>query len=173
MLVLAGTGLAAASLICTLALASLLSRKVAFWPPEGPPEQAASKQKRFLWMFRAMFYPTLAATILHLWNSPPAINSGSLLAGLGVALGFGGAFFSTAWLGWRVAFGEADGDKAVTENSLVTSGPFALSRHPVYVSTWLGLVGWAALADVTLVRAALVLWALFYVIAIFLEEPWL
>lgn len=163
MLLLAGIGFGAAALICALALASLLSRKVAFWPPEGP--NSAKQQTRFRWLFRAMFYAVLGATLLQLWQTPPALSVGTLLAGLAVGLGFGGALLSTGWMGWRVAFGDT--------GPLATSGPFAFSRHPVYVFTWLGMLGWAFFAAPLLIKATLALWSLFYLIAIFLEEPWL
>ncbi len=158
---LAGVGFVAAAVICALAFASLLNSRVAFWPPE----QHGPTQRRFRWLFRAMFYAALLATLWHLWQEPPPPTLSTLLAVCLAALGFGGALFATGLIGWSVAFGDT--------GKLATSGPFAVSRHPVYVATWLGLIGWAILTDVTLIRATLALWALFYLIAIFLEEPWL
>lgn len=68
-------------------------------------------------------------------------------------------------MGWRNAFGEKLG--------LRTTGWFSRSRNPIYLATWLGLIGWALLANAWMVTALLATWALFYAIAPMLEEPWL
>ena len=71
----------------------------------------------------------------------------------------------TLYMGWRNAFGEKLG--------LMTSGWFAWSRNPIYVFTWLGLIGWALIANHVLVSLLLTAWALMYIIAPLFEEPWL
>jgi protein-S-isoprenylcysteine O-methyltransferase Ste14 len=68
-------------------------------------------------------------------------------------------------MGWRNAFGEKKG--------LVTDGWFAISRNPVYVATWAGLLGWGLVLGQSSVTGLLTLWALLYVLAPFLEERWL
>lgn len=87
------------------------------------------------------------------------------LAGSLIVLGFGLAFWITLQLGWRNAFGEKLG--------LRTDGWFRFSRNPIYVATWIGLIGWGVLVNHTLVTVLLVLWGLMYLLAPVLEEPWL
>lgn len=79
--------------------------------------------------------------------------------------GFGIAFHMTFYMGWRNAFGKQDG--------LKTDAYFAWSRNPVYVSTWIGLAGWALIASSVLVTILLALWALLYLMAPLAEEAWL
>jgi len=69
------------------------------------------------------------------------------------------------YMGWRNAFGEKLG--------LMTTGWFAWSRNPIYVFTWVGLIGWAMIANHGLVSLLLIAWALMYIIAPFFKEPWL
>lgn len=45
--------------------------------------------------------------------------------------------------------------------SLVTSGPFRLSRNPMYLGMWLVLVGWAAVLANLLALAATILFVLY------------
>lgn len=68
-------------------------------------------------------------------------------------------------MGWRNAFGEKRG--------LVTDGYFSISRNPVYVATWVGLVGWAFIINSTFVTILLGFWAALYLLAPIFEEPWL
>ena len=80
-------------------------------------------------------------------------------------VGFGTAILITFQMGWRNAFGERRG--------LQTSGWFRLSRNPVYVATWIGLVGWVIIIPVMQVAILLALWGLMYLLAPLVEEPWL
>ncbi|WP_281019579.1 MULTISPECIES: methyltransferase [unclassified Minwuia] len=68
-------------------------------------------------------------------------------------------------MGWRNAFGEKQG--------LKTKGWFASSRNPVYVATWIGIAGWALISFQTSVAILLSAWALMYLLAPIVEEPWL
>lgn len=87
------------------------------------------------------------------------------VGGLLLLVGFGLAFWITFQMGWRNAFGERRG--------LVTNGFFRFSRNPVYVATWVGLIGWHLIANQTLVSILLLLWAFMYLLAPVVEEPWL
>lgn len=128
-----------------------------------PPAQVNSWQHAsFRALFRLGLYPLVALSGLL------AREGGLVWPALGlplVALGFGAALVFTGKLGWRQAFGKAEG--------LVTTGPYAISRNPVYVATWFGLIGWALCLPQVAILLPLALWALLYVIAPFLEEPWL
>ena len=134
-----------------------------FFPPPG---KQSWQHKNFLVLFRVFLYPLIALTVLVF--EPPEQKSlvwlyafGSLL----ILIGFGMPFKITFQMGWRNAFDEKRG--------LVTSGWFSRSRNPVYVFTWLGLIGWALIAQSFLVTALLLAWALLYIFAPMFEEPWL
>jgi protein-S-isoprenylcysteine O-methyltransferase Ste14 len=130
-----------------------------FWPPE---KVASWQHQSFRALFRLGLYPLIAGSALL------AFEDGFWMPLVGVSLtviGFGSALLFTGRLGWKQAFGKATG--------LVTAGPYAYSRNPVYVSTWLGLIGWALCLPHPAIIIPIVLWALLYLIAPFLEEPWL
>jgi protein-S-isoprenylcysteine O-methyltransferase Ste14 len=79
--------------------------------------------------------------------------------------GFGLAFYITRKLGWRDAHGEA--------GTLKTTGWYGWSRNPIYVVTICGLVGLALVTHSLSVYPLVTIWALLYLLAPFLEEPWL
>ena len=87
------------------------------------------------------------------------------IGGILFCMGFGFAVRLTLHMGWRNAFGEKRG--------LVTDGFFSKSRNPVYVATWVGLAGWALIANSFLVSMLLGFWAVLYLLAPIFEEPWL
>ena len=91
----------------------------------------------------------------------PDVLGGGVLAVTGIGL----AFWISIQMGWRNAFGEARG--------LVTDGWFRFSRNPIYVVTWLGLLGWAIILNDLRVTFLLSLWAAMYWLAPRIEEPWL
>ena len=156
--------LSALSILAFLAIfvLSLGGRKFG-WGQYWPPARANGWQHRsFRALFRVALYPLIALSVLI------AREQGFWFPSLGVTLivvGFGAALVFTGKLGWQQAFGTATG--------LVTTGPYAYSRNPVYVATWIGLLGWAICLPHLTVLAPLALWALLYVVAPFLEEPWL
>ena len=154
---------AAVSAIFMLALVSALSRKFQFWPP---PSKDSWQHKVFMALFRAYLYPliVLSALEFEVLEGRFAIIQYAIGGAL-FLIGFGLAFRITLGMGWRNAFGENRG--------LKTTGWFAWSRNPIYVVTWVGLIGWALIANVLLVTLLLSAWALLYFLAPFLEEPWL
>ena len=82
------------------------------------------------------------------------------------AAGFGAALYLTNFLGWKTAY-------SIHPEGLRTDGAFARSRNPIYIVTWVGMIG-LGLAVMSLLTAILLaLWALFYWLAPLLEEPWL
>jgi len=68
-------------------------------------------------------------------------------------------------MGWGKAFGDSGG--------LVTTGWFRYSRNPVYIATWVAMVGWAILVPDWKIWILLALWASLYLFAPYFEEPWL
>ena len=154
---------AVASLMLAVATVDLASPRLRIWPPETKGNRI---EIWFIWVFRLMFYALLGATVLLLWD--PANRPSGIRMALGAALavlGFATAVYATLWMGWRTAFGDT--------GPLARTGPFRYSRHPVYVSTWAGQLGWALLVNDPLLHVTLAIWAALYVIAIRLEEPWM
>ena len=62
-------------------------------------------------------------------------------------------------------FGAVDG--------LKTTGIYRWSRNPIYVVSIIGMVGWGLCVASAYVWVLLVFWAAFYIVAAYLEEPWL
>lgn len=148
-----------ASLIA-LALAGKISKSFEFFPP---PSKGSWQHTTFISLFRLFVYSLIVLSVLRFEHSN---ESGRIIVGsVLLATGFCLAFFITFQMGWRNAFGEKRG--------LQTKGWFRFSRNPVYVATWVGLLGWGIVVPDILVITALMLWAVMYLIAPFLEEPWL
>ena len=147
------------ALIFVLALCAPSIGLGRFWPPEKAPSW---QHTSFRLLFRLGLYPLVAVSAIL------ARDVGIRLPALGlslVAIGLGAALMFTGKLGWKQAFGAAEG--------LVTTGPYAYSRNPVYVATWVAVLGWAICLPYAPVLLPLGLWAILYLIAPFLEEPWL
>lgn len=130
-----------------------------YWPPE---QSQSWQHTSFRALFRLGLYPLVAVSAL---IARDVGFSMPILGGALIIIGFGAALAFTGKLGWKQAFGRAEG--------LVTTGPYALSRNPVYVATWLALLGWAICVPHAAVLGPLALWAVLYLIAPFWEEPWL
>ena len=130
-----------------------------YWPPE---ETASWQHQSFRALFRVGVYPLVAASAIlgrDMGFALPFVGCGLLI------LGFGCALLFTGKLGWKQAFGSAEG--------LVTTSVYAYSRNPVYVATMFGMLGWAVLLPYAAIVLPLLLWAVLYILAPFLEEPWL
>tara|TARA_R110002049_G_scaffold22388_7_gene80197 strand:- start:61 stop:636 length:576 start_codon:yes stop_codon:yes gene_type:complete len=142
-----------------LSLATLVRSRVQFWPP---PSADSWQHKTFRALFRVYFVGLVALTVMT-FN---ADATSALQYAIGVPLlvvGFGLAVYLPGFLGWRNAFGEATG--------LKTDGAYRWSRNPIYVASIVGMFGWGIVVLDGWVTSLLALWALFYVVAPFLEEP--
>lgn len=162
-LILFGVSASAVCAITVLSICAALTDKFQFFPP---PAKATWQHRTFMALFRMFLYPLIALSILFFEPVPP--TRAALQYGFGIlllVLGFSLAFWITFQMGWRNAFGEKHG--------LKTEGWFRLSRNPVYVATWVGLIGWGLLANTPLVWILLVMWAAMYLLAPIFEEPWL
>lgn len=158
-----GISLLAVLAIFALAAVSKLWGRFEFWPP---PVAKSWQHRTFLALFRLFLYPLVVLSYLEFQIANEAIGlSRQAIGGLLFVVGFGLALRITLQMGWRNAFGEKKG--------LVTDGWFAISRNPVYVATWMGLLGWGLILAQWSVTVLLALWALLYVLAPFLEERWL
>jgi len=144
-----------------LAFAAYILKDFQFFPP---PTKSSWQHVAFRSLFRIFLYPLLALSIALLGDQ----SSSSLASVFGIVMvlaGFGLAFRITFFMGWKDAFGEPTG--------LRTDGWFRHSRNPVYVSTWIGLLGWGLLIPEPFICILLSLWGALYLIAPIFEEPWL
>lgn len=155
--------LIAALIFVLITLAAFVSKKFQFYPP---PKKQGWQHPTFMILFRAFVYPLVILTVLQFqWQKHEYTAYVYAAGGLLLIVGFGLASFITFKMGWRNAFGEKRG--------LKTTGWFSWSRNPIYVVTWFGLLGWGLIANSTLVSILLLIWAVSYILAPFLEEPWL
>jgi len=162
-IILFGLSVLSIGAIFVLSSTAALRTDFEFFPP---PSGSSWQHKIFRILFRVFLYPLIILTLIKFevesgfWPLVRYVVGGSALI-----IGFGLAFWITGQMGWRNAFGEKKG--------LKTDGWFGLSRNPVYVATWLGLIGWALVVNSSLVSILLALWAFMYVVAPLVEEPWL
>lgn len=161
--ILFGVSASSICVVITLSAIAALTGKFKFFPP---PSKEGWQHRTFMALFRLFLYPLVALSLLFFEIAPANIaplqyGGGSLLLVTGFAL----AFWITFRMGWRNAFGAKYG--------LKTQGWFRISRNPVYVATWIGMIGWGLLANSALVWVLLALWAIMYLLAPIFEEPWL
>ncbi len=155
-----GIALVSATTIVILSSLKLVSQTFEFWPPPSP---SSWQSRTFRTLFRIFFFSLVALSIVDFDGMQATwlyVVGGSLLL-----LGFGFALRWTNFLGWGNAFGSTDG--------LKTEGIYRFSRNPIYVITILGMIGWATFVGSWMVTSLLVVWACLYIIAPFLEEPWM
>lgn len=149
--------------ILILSLVATMRSNFQFWPP---PERKSWQHRSFLILFRCFLYPLIVLSVLEFDLAGSAARFFTITIGVILLfVGFGLAIRITLQMGWRNAFGEKRG--------LVTDGYFSKSRNPVYVATWLGLIGWAVVANSVWVSILLGFWAALYLFAPLFEEPWL
>ena len=149
--------------IIGLSILAVITEKFQFFPP---PSKSTWQHRTFMALFRLFLYPLLALSLLDFESVAPADALLQYTVGLALlVVGFALAFWITFQMGWRNAFGEKHG--------LKTTGWFSISRNPVYVATWVGMIGWGLLANTLLVWILLTLWAAMYLLAPIFEEPWL
>ena len=142
---------------------SALRTDFQFFPP---PSKQSWQHRAFLALFRLYLYPLICLSVIvfqPLGGTRALMQYG--VGGVLLLIGFGMAVRITLFMGWRNAFGEKLG--------LMTTGWFALSRNPIYVFTWLGMIGWAMLANSWMITFLLSAWAVMYLVAPYFEEPWL
>ncbi len=144
-----------------LSLAGLLRPGFEFWPPPSTPSW---QQRTLLSLFRVFI---VCLILLSFMDFNSAIDaSWRFIVGIPlIVIGFGLAILWSSQLGWRNAYGAAKG--------LKTDGIFRWSRNPIYVVSIVAIFGWALTVSAWSVSTLLAVWALGYIGAPFLEEPWL
>ena len=117
--------------------------------------------------------PGVVAVLIPLWMAWPAIRAGSFrwIAAIPVAAGFG----LLVWCA-RELYVTGKGTLApwAPPRHLVSSGPYRVSRNPMYVAVALILLGWAiAFSSTAHLVYALLFAAIAAVRVVFFEEPYL
>ncbi len=153
--------LSSALSIAGLSIAGLLRSGFEFWPPPSTPSWQGMT---LVWLFRIFI---VCLSLLSFMDFNNAIGaSWRFVVGIPLmVIGFGLASLWTSQLGWRNAHGAAKG--------LKTDGIFRWSRNPVYVVSIIAMFGWALTVSAWSVSTLLAVWALLYIGAPYIEEPWL
>ncbi len=155
--------LAAGAAIVLLGLVSVFSSRFQFWPP---PSGDRWQYRTFWILFRVFMLGLVILSFTDFGSAVQRPSSWRYFTGIPLAVsGFGAALYLTNFLGWRNAYGEARG--------LETDGVYRWSRNPIYVVSIVGMTGVGIVVASWLVNSLLLMWALFYLLAPFLEEPWL
>ena len=144
-----------------LCLPSLVSNKYRFFPP---PAIGTWQYYLFWALFRIFIIGLLAVSILDF----DSLNIGQdFLFGLPLLIGGIGSacYLSYITLGVTNSYGGKTG--------LRKESVYRWSRNPIYVVTFIGMLGWGLLANSLLTWVLLGLWATMYLFAPFIEEPWL
>lgn len=150
-------------IIVIASFSALIVEEFEFFPP---PSKDSWQYRTFWLLFRVMFIGLLFLSIGEFSPQPvfnPWIRYMVWLPLL--IVGFGGATYLSAKLGWENAHGEKSG--------LVVSGPYRWSRNPIYVASLIGMIGWGFFVNSYFVSVLLSLWGLLYISAPFIEEQWL
>lgn len=154
--------LVSAIILVGLSILPILLKQFHFWPPSGKN----TWQYRFFWLFfRIMLIGLIILCVLDFNGlTTPHILSYWFSIPL-TTLGFSIAFYLTFYLGWKNAHGEPQ--------ELRTTGYYQWSRNPIYVASLIGMFGLGITINSFYVYILLALWAMMYLFAPLLEEPWL
>ena len=155
--------LSAGFAIVFLCLLAFFSPRFQFWPP---PSRDSWQYRTFWILFRLFILGLIIFAFIDFGSAVQQPSPWRYFIGIPLAVfGFGAALYLTNFLGWRNAYGEAKG--------LETAGMYRWSRNPIYVVTIVGMVGIGTVVASWIVTSMLIMWTLFYLLAPFLEEPWL
>ena len=122
-------------------------------------------QYHLFWALFRMFIVGLIVVSILDYDS--LLTSKSYLLGLPLlAVGIGSAcYLSYVTLGKANSYGGKSG--------LCKDGIYQWSRNPIYVVTFIGMLGWGLFINSIYVWVLLSLWAVMYFFAPYIEEPWL
>jgi protein-S-isoprenylcysteine O-methyltransferase Ste14 len=148
-----------------LLIVSIARPELRFWPPPDPP----SRRHRFARFTSALGPLSLIGVgvlgVLDagsaVFRHPAALPIGGLLGAVGGAF----ALWGYLGLGARASQGQHEG--------LVAAGAYRYSRNPQYVGTIVGLFGYGVACNSWLALVVWALWAAWFLMAPFAEEPWL
>ena len=155
------TSLCSIIAIFVLCVPSLINKKYRIFPP---PSIKTWQYYLFWTLFRVFIIGLIIVSILDFDSYKN--GSSSVLGLLLLISGIGAAFyFSFFTLGKTNSFGGKSG--------LRKNGIYRWSRNPIYVVTIVGMLGWGLFVNSIFTWVLLCLWASIYVLAPFIEEPWL
>ncbi len=118
----------------------------------------------------------VVAVVLSAWQETLLRNDYGfqpLLAAVGIVFLAGAVVFRLQierHLPWRVPLGLPEIDPLGHPQKLVTTGPYAHTRHPRYVQVFLALAGWALVANYPAGYVAALLWVPLMLVIVRLEE---
>jgi len=145
--------------LAALGFFTLLLLKVALWRSRNRSRLA--RRDPTYWALLAAMSLVLGAVVAEAWLTPPHAN------GLGYWLGAAVIVAALAWIGWaRHALGNNYSPTAENPDpaqTLVTSGPYRLTRHPLYWGNLALFAGLLLLAQARWAWTALVPLAAFLV----------
>lgn len=148
--------------IVALTSVSYFTNKFQFWPPS---KRSSWEHKLFFILFRVMIYGLFVLCVVD-FQSMGSLDNKIIFFGVFLFVaGIGTAIYLTNGLGWKNAYGEKLG--------LKTDGWFRYSRNPIYLVSFVGMIGLGLFVNSLYVYMILGLWALLYIVAPFVEEPWL
>jgi len=147
--------------ILIFSLPSFFSEKFRFFPP---PALNTWQYYLFWALFRCFFIGLIVLSFVEFDNDLGSVTGIIGLVLLALGIGFS-AYLSYSYLGKTNSYGGKYG--------LKINGFYRWSRNPIYVFSIVGMVGWGLLVNSNFVWVLLGLWCVLYILAPFVEEPWL
>ena len=149
------------SIIFIMCLPSIFTNRYRFFPPVS----VGTWQYYLFWrFFRIFVIGLIIVSVLEFKNAEVGIiyliGLSLLISGIAFA-----CYISYVVLGQNNSYGGKSG--------LRTKGIYRWSRNPVYVVTFVGMLGWGIFIHSILVWWLLGVWATTYFLAPYIEEPWL
>lgn len=151
----------AGTAIILLSAASYNSSRFNFWPP---PNKSSWEINLFWTLFCLFSFPLFTLVFLEFDER----NSNTIFFLIGSTLSFSGLVLANT-ISYNLGFKNTSGQK----DELRTKGWYSVSRNPVYVTTIISLAGTIIAIPTFNIIAISSLWILIYILAPFLEEPWL
>lgn len=149
------------STIFILCALSLITPKFQFFPP---PTSSSWQFHLFWTLFRIFIVGLIVVSFLDFNN---LIGSKSYWPGLLLLIGGMGSaiYLSYYTLGKTRTYGG--------KSELYTKSIYNWSRNPIYLVSFVGMLGWGLFVNSVFTWSLLAIWAVLYLLAPFIEEPWL
>lgn len=148
-------------LILILSVSGYILDDFDFWPP---PSRDSWQFKLFWLLFLFFVSPLLLIIVTKIDER----NSNNMLFFVGGSISLIGLILGNV-ISYQLGVKNSSGLK----DGLVTKGWFAISRNPIYVVTMISLIGTMIAFPIVEVISISTLWIFLYLLAPFVEEPWL
>ena len=147
--------------LVVLCVPGLFSDRYRFFPPSKP----GTWQDKLFWLiFRAFVFGLVLLSYLQFSSTrgtvPLVVGFVLLSTGIGAA-----CYLSYVTLGKANSYGGKGG--------LRKEGVYLWSRNPVYVASFVGMIGWGIFIGSGYVWVLLIVWSIVYLVAPLIEERWL